>query len=162
LPPTDFNVEPNENVTRSGAVIEKVVPTVTIAGRLKVVNIAKDGDALVVIVCKFVNVTEVHRAIVVDQDEPRVTNAGSDKDVNTGAVELNAPVMVVKLVNVNVVTAPIAVLNAPPTVNNAGILIVVIADKALIVKAPVIEVNAGKLNVTRSDKDGVNAPEQVV
>lgn len=43
LPPTDFSVEPNENVTRLAAVNVTAAPKETIAGKDKAVNAANDA-----------------------------------------------------------------------------------------------------------------------
>ncbi len=58
----DFRVAPIEKVTRFAAVMVKVVPTLTSAGKLKVVNAAKDAATDVVIVASDVNVTVVAKA----------------------------------------------------------------------------------------------------
>lgn len=137
-------------------------PVAVRAGKLKFVRTGKVHAIEPVTVARLGADNAVNEAMLVDHAAPREVNAGNDNVVSTGAIELKAPVIVVKFVRVKVVTDGIEVLNAPPTVSNVGILIVVMAFKALIVNAPVIEVNAGRLNVTSACSPGVNAPEQVV
>jgi hypothetical protein len=145
LPPTDFNVDPNENVTKFAAVIVIVDPNVTIAGRLNVVKLANDGENAPVIVVKLVNVTDVQDENEDVQAPDTVTKAGKLSDV-TAAVMANAPPMVTRDVNVRVVSKGTLIPSAPINITD-GILKVVSAGIEAVLNTPAIVTKLGRLRV---------------
>jgi len=92
FPPTDFSVAPKENVTRLAAVKVTAAPNETIAGNVKVANVANDAVTAPTTFCKLDKFTEVHDAQEGENTAPSVIKEGRSKFVKEANTGEKAPV----------------------------------------------------------------------